>query len=44
MLNMPPSVRLFVASEPVDGRKGPDSLMVLVRECGLEMRQMGHTS
>jgi transposase len=32
MLTLPPSVRLFVATEPVDGRKGPDSLMVLVRD------------
>jgi transposase len=32
MLSLPPSVRLFVASQPVDGRKGVDSLMVLVRE------------
>jgi hypothetical protein len=27
-----PSVRLFVATQPVDGRKGPDSLMALVRD------------
>src|SRR5262245_11169350 len=32
MLSLPPSVRLFVASQPVDGRKGADSLMVLVRD------------
>ena len=32
MLNLPPSVRLFVAAQPVDGRKGPDSLMALVRD------------
>jgi hypothetical protein len=25
-------VRLFVATQPVDGRKGPDSLMALVRD------------
>ena len=31
MLSLPPSVRLFVATQPVDGRKGADSLMVLVR-------------
>lgn len=30
MLSLPPSVRLFVATQPVDGRKGADSLMVLV--------------
>ena len=32
MLSLPPSVRVFVATEPVDGRKGPDSLMVMVRD------------
>jgi transposase len=32
VLSLPPSVRLFVATQPVDGRKGPDSLMALVRD------------
>jgi transposase len=32
VLSLPPSVRLFVATQSVDGRKGPDSLMVLVRD------------
>ncbi len=32
MLSLPPSVRIFVATQPVDGRKGADSLMVLVRD------------
>ena len=32
MLSLPPSVRLFLATQPVDGRKGPDSLMALVRD------------
>ena len=32
MLSLPPSVRLFIATQPVDGRKGADSLMVLVRD------------
>jgi transposase len=32
VLSLPPSVRLFVATQPVDGRKGVDSLMVLVRD------------
>ena len=32
MLSLPPSVRLYVATQPVDGRKGPDSLMSLVRD------------
>jgi IS66 Orf2 like protein len=30
MLTLPPSVRRFVATQPVDGRKGADSLMVIV--------------
>jgi transposase len=32
MLSLPPSVRIFVATQPVDGRKGADSLMVIVRD------------
>jgi transposase len=32
VLSLPPSVRVFVATVPVDGRKGPDSLMVMVRD------------
>jgi transposase len=32
VLSLPPSVRLYVATQPVDGRKGPDSLMALVRD------------
>lgn len=32
MLSLPPSVRVFVATQPVDGRKGADSLMVMVRD------------
>jgi len=32
VLSLPPSVRVFVASQPVDGRKGADSLMVIVRD------------
>jgi transposase len=31
VLTLPPSVRVFVAKEPVDGRKGADSLMAMVR-------------
>ncbi len=31
MLSLPPSVRVFVATQPVDGRKGVDSLMAMVR-------------
>jgi transposase len=32
MLGLPPSVRLFIATQVVDGRKGPDSLLTLVRD------------
>ncbi len=32
MFNLPPSVRLFLATRVIDGRKGPDSLMTLVRD------------
>jgi transposase len=32
MLGLPPSVRIFVATQPIDGRKGADSLVVLVRD------------
>ncbi len=31
MLSLPPSVRVFVATQPVDGRKGVDSLAAIVR-------------
>jgi hypothetical protein len=31
MLSLPPSVRVFVATQPVDGRKGVDSLVAMVR-------------
>lgn len=31
MLSLPPSVRVFVATQPVDGRKGADSLAALIR-------------
>lgn len=32
MLSLPPSVHLYVATQAVDGRKGVDSLMVIVRD------------
>jgi transposase len=32
VLSLPPSVRLFMATQTVDGRKGPDSLMAIVRD------------
>lgn len=31
MLSLPTSVKIFMASEPVDGRKGFDGLMAIVR-------------
>lgn len=31
MLSLPPSVRVFIATQPVDGRKGVDSLAAIVR-------------
>jgi transposase len=31
---MPSGVKVFLASEPVDFRKGPDSLLSLVRDAG----------
>jgi transposase len=31
MLSLPPSVRIFVATQPVDGRKGLDSLATIIR-------------
>jgi transposase len=42
MLSLPPSVRLFVATQPVDGRKGADSLMVIVRDVFLQEPLSGH--
>lgn len=32
MLSLPPSVRVFVATQPIDVRKGADSLMAIVRD------------
>jgi transposase len=31
VVSLPPSVRIFVATQPVDGRKGVDSLAAIVR-------------
>jgi len=42
LLSLPPSVRLFVATQPVDGRKGADSLMVLVRDVLRQDPLSGH--
>lgn len=42
MLSLPPSVRIFLASEPVDGRRGMDGLAALVREVFGEDPLSGH--
>jgi transposase len=42
MLSLPPSVRIFVATQPVDGRKGVDSLMAMVRSALCEDPLSGH--
>ena len=31
MLNLPPSVLIFMATQPIDGRKGADSLVAMIR-------------
>jgi transposase len=42
VLSLPPSVRLFVATQPIDGRKGADSLMALVRDVFRQDPLSGH--
>ena len=42
MLSLPPSVRVFVATQPVDGRKGVDSLMAIVRSAFEQVPLSGH--
>jgi len=42
VLSLPPSVRLFVATQAVDGRKGADSLMVIVRDVFRQDPLSGH--
>ena len=42
MLSLPPSVRLFVATQAVDGRKGMDSLVSLVRSVFAHDPLSGH--
>lgn len=42
MLSLPPSVRVFVATQPVDGRKGVDSLAAIVRSALAEDPLSGH--
>ena len=36
MLNFPPSVKIYLAAEPTDMRKGPESLSALVRRKNLD--------
>ena len=42
MLSLPPSVRIFVATQPVDGRKGVDSLAAIVRSALMLDPLSGH--
>lgn len=42
MLSLPPSVRIFVATQPVDGRKGVDSLTAMVRSALSQDPLSGH--
>jgi transposase len=42
MMGLPPSVRIFVATQPVDGRKGVDSLAAIVRGVLAEDPMSGH--
>ena len=42
MLSLPPSVRVFVATQPVDGRKGVDSLTAIVRSALAQDPLSGH--
>lgn len=42
MLSLPPSVRVFVATQLVDGRKGADSLIAMVRSIFEQDPLVGH--
>jgi transposase len=42
MLNLPPSVRIFLGTQLVDGRKGVDSLMSIVRSVFAHDPLSGH--
>lgn len=42
MLSLPPSVRVFVATQPVDGRKGVDSLAGIIRSVFIHDPLSGH--
>ena len=42
MLSLPPSVRILVATQPVDGRKGVDSLAAIIRSVLSQDPLSGH--
>ena len=42
MLSLPPSVRIFLATQPVDGRKGVDSLAAIIRSVFAHDPLTGH--
>lgn len=42
MLSLPPSVRIFLATQPVDGRKGVDSLAAMIRSVFAHDPFLGH--
>ena len=42
MLSLPPSVRVYIATQPIDGRKGADSLAVLIRQVFTHDPLSGH--
>lgn len=42
MLGLPPSVRIFFATQPVDGRKGVDSLVAMIRSVFAQDPLSGH--
>jgi transposase len=42
VLSLPPSVRVFIATQAVDGRKGADSLMAIARDVFLHDPFSGH--
>lgn len=42
MLSLPPSVRVFIATAPVDGRKGVDSLAAIIRSVFVHDPLSGH--
>jgi transposase len=42
MLSLPPSVRIFIAMQPIDGRKGADGLVALIRSAFVHDPLDGH--